>query len=56
VALMKRLARAGLDADLATGLRLEAREVVPALRSDDVIEGLAAFEGKRQPDFPSARG
>ena len=42
-------------ADLAAGLRLEARAVVPALTTDDVSEGLAAFEGKRPPAFPSAR-
>lgn len=56
LALMKRLARSGLDADLATGLRMEARAVVPALQTDDTAEGLAAFEAKRQPVFPSASG
>jgi enoyl-CoA hydratase len=56
MALMKRLARSGMDAELATGLRMEALSVVPALGSEDVAEGLAAFEEKRQPEFPSAKG
>ncbi len=54
LALMKRLARTGLDGALAAGLRQEARAVVPALGSPDVTEGLAAFEGKRAPSFPSS--
>jgi enoyl-CoA hydratase len=53
LALMKRLARSGLDGSLSAGLRLEARAAVPALGSPDVTEGLAAFEGKRVPVFPA---
>jgi enoyl-CoA hydratase len=56
MALIKRLARTGLDGALAAGLRLEARDVVPALATPDVAEGLAAFAGRRPPVFPSAQG
>lgn len=55
LALMKRLARDGLEGALAAGLRLEARHVVPALGTPDVTEGLAAFEARRTPAFPSAQ-
>ncbi len=55
IALMKRLARTGLDSALSAGLRQEARQLTPALGSDDVTEGLAAFEARRQPVFPSAQ-
>ena len=55
MALMKRLARSGLDGTLAAGLAQEAREVVPALATADVAEGLAAFEARRPPVFPSAQ-
>jgi enoyl-CoA hydratase len=55
MALIKRLARTGLDGALAAGLRQEARDVVPALATPDVAEGLAAFEGRRPPVFPSAQ-
>jgi enoyl-CoA hydratase len=55
MALIKRLARTGLDGTLAAGLRQEARDVVPALGTPDVAEGLAAFEGRRTPVFPSAQ-
>jgi len=55
MALIKRLARIGLDGVLAAGLRQEARDVVPALGTSDVAEGLAAFEGRRAPVFPSAQ-
>ena len=55
MALIKRLAHTGLDGTLAAGLRQEARDVVPALGTPDVAEGLAAFEGRRPPVFPSAQ-
>lgn len=53
IALMKKLARDGLQADLASGLRQEIAAVVPALTSADVTEGLAAFEARRKPVFQS---
>ncbi len=52
VALMKRLARDGLSGSLADGLQLEQDLVVDALLSADVTEGLAAFQGRRKPNFP----
>ncbi len=55
LALMKRLARTGLDSTLAEGLRLERSHVVPALGTVDVTEGLAAFQARRRPAFPSAQ-
>ena len=51
LALMKRLAREGSDLALADGLALEEREVVEALLSDNVGEGLAAFQERRDPQF-----
>lgn len=51
IALMKRLARDGLATSLESGLRREMTEVLPALFSDDVSEGLAAFEARRTPRF-----
>lgn len=51
MALMKRLARNGLESSLAEGLAQEASAVVPALLTQDVEEGLAAFEGRRKPVF-----
>ncbi len=53
LALMKRLARSGLDLTLAEGLQLERTHVVSALGTADVTEGLAAFEARRRPAFPS---
>jgi len=49
IATMKRLAREGLEGSLADGLKLEQDIVTGALLSDDVSEGLAAFEGRRAP-------
>ncbi len=54
MATIKRLARSGIDGPLAEGLREETRAVVQELRSADTAEGLAAFEGRRKPAFPSA--
>ncbi len=51
LALMKRLAREGLDQDLAAGLRLEEGAVVDALLEADAEEGLAAFRERREPKF-----
>ncbi|MCW5749136.1 MAG: enoyl-CoA hydratase/isomerase family protein [Alphaproteobacteria bacterium] len=51
LALMKRLARDGAQGTLQAGLALEVDAVVDALRTADVAEGLAAFEGRRKPDF-----
>lgn len=52
IALMKRLARQGLETDIGRGLAAE-RAVIPGLlESDGVKEGLAAFMGRREPNFP----
>lgn len=51
LAMMKRLAREGLDGPLEAGLRREAALVAPAFATADVIEGLAAFREKREPRF-----
>ncbi len=48
---MKRLARKGLEGSLEDGLRLELETAVPHLMTDDVSEGLAAFEARREPKF-----
>ncbi len=48
---MKKLARGGLEATLADGLRMERATAVPHLMSDDVSEGLAAFQERREPEF-----
>ncbi len=51
LSLMKRLAREGLDQDLAAGLRLEEGAVVDALLDADAEEGLSAFKERREPKF-----
>ena len=51
LALMKRLAREGLDDHLAAGLKLEETLAVDGLLSDNVAEGLAAFQERREPVF-----
>ncbi len=51
IALMKRLARQGSDLPLTDGLKLELDAVSLELLSDDVSEGLAAFEARRAPVF-----
>jgi enoyl-CoA hydratase len=53
LAMMKRLARAGLEGSLDAGLALEEGEVVDGLLHDDASEGLAAFRGRRAPRFQS---
>jgi enoyl-CoA hydratase len=53
IATMKRLARRGLEGSLDTGLSMEESEVVTAFASDDVREGMAAFEERRAPQFSS---
>lgn len=47
----KMLVNRALDVDLATGLDLEAAEVARHMRGPDAAEGLAAFVGKRAPNF-----
>lgn len=51
LAMMKRLARQGVDKPLEEGLRLEQELAVDALLSPDVTEGLAAFQARRKPRF-----
>lgn len=51
IAMMKRLARDGLEGSLADGLALEERGAPAALLDPDVDEGLAAFEERRAPAF-----
>lgn len=51
LALMKRLARDGVQTTLADGLAMEVDAIVDALRTPDVSEGLAAFEARRKPVF-----
>ncbi len=48
---MKRLARQGIDLPLTEALQLEQQRAPDALMSPDVSEGLAAFKGRRKPDF-----
>lgn len=49
--LMKQLVDRGLDLPLDEALALELALAAPALQSDDVSEGLAAFTEKRTPRF-----
>jgi len=51
LAVMKQLARQGMEGSLSDGLKLEERLAVPVLLGDDVGEGLAAFEARRKPNF-----
>ena len=48
---MKRLAREGIEAPLEESLALEQQVAVPVLRSDNVAEGLSAFQERRKPEF-----
>ena len=48
---MKRLAREGLALSLEESLKLEQQVAVPMLDSDNVAEGLAAFQERRTPVF-----
>jgi enoyl-CoA hydratase/carnithine racemase len=52
----KRAVRDGFDADLATGLALEDRAWHEAAFSPDRREGVAAFNAKRAPRWPSWGG
>jgi enoyl-CoA hydratase/carnithine racemase len=51
IAAMKSLAHVGLDETLDNGITQELDCVVNALRSDNVSEGLAAFQARRKPVF-----
>lgn len=51
IAEMKRLAREGADLGIDQQMRLERDAAVRALPSDDVAEGLDAFENRRVPEF-----
>jgi len=51
LAIMKRLARQGMDKTLADGLKLEQDVMATELLNDDVTEGLAAFAARRPPVF-----
>ncbi|MEP5466617.1 MAG: enoyl-CoA hydratase/isomerase family protein, partial [Nitratireductor sp.] len=51
IAEMKRLAREGADLGIDQQMRLERDAAVRALPSDDVAEGLDAFENRRAPEF-----
>ena len=51
IAEMKRLAREGADMALDQQMRLERDAAVRALPSEDVAEGLDAFESRRAPAF-----
>ncbi len=42
---------AGMDADLATGCRIEAEAMTACFASEDKHEGMTAFAEKRDPDF-----
>lgn len=48
---MKRLAREGVELTLDQAMRLERDAAVRTLPSGDVAEGLAAFVGRRAPNF-----
>jgi len=48
---MKRLAHEGAELGLAEALALEAEAAVDHIMSDDAVEGLAAFEARRDPVF-----
>jgi len=50
---MKDLARQGMDMQLKDALEFERRIATPYLTSDDVAEGLDAFETRRSPKFKS---
>jgi enoyl-CoA hydratase len=51
LATMKRLAREGMNLELAQGLALEKELAHAALNHADVDEGLAAFQARREPKF-----
>ena len=47
--------RRGFDVDLPSGLLIENEGWEHAAYSDDRREGIAAFVGRREPQWPSAR-
>ncbi|MDH3640699.1 MAG: enoyl-CoA hydratase/isomerase family protein [Gammaproteobacteria bacterium] len=51
LAAMKQLARSGAELPLTEALQLEQKIAVPALRSENVAEGLRAFRERREPRF-----
>ncbi|MFA5630630.1 MAG: enoyl-CoA hydratase/isomerase family protein [Porticoccaceae bacterium] len=51
IALMKRLARQGLDSTLADGLEMEVKAIPDLVASPEIQEGLAAFMERREPQF-----
>ncbi len=51
IGIMKRLTEHGLAGNLDRGIGLEVSEIPEALMSDNVTEGLKAFQEKRQPKF-----
>lgn len=51
LAVMKQLARKGMDVALPQALKLEVDAAVAGLQSADVSEGLAAFKARRKPEF-----
>lgn len=50
-ALLKGAVYRGLDTDLDAGLEIERQAIVEVLQSEDYSEGLAAFAGRRPPNF-----
>ncbi len=51
IAAMKQLVRDGLEQSLDTAIKLEYTMLQAHMRSEDVAEGLDAFENKRRPEF-----
>jgi 2-(1,2-epoxy-1,2-dihydrophenyl)acetyl-CoA isomerase len=49
--IIKRNAWAALDASLETALILERNGQRDATRTEDFVEGVTAFSGKRKPEF-----
>lgn len=50
-ATMKRLINSGMQVDLRSGLEMEVSVALNHFRTDDCIEGVAAFKEKRRPRF-----